>query len=145
MGYDKEVELEIRIFLRRFDPAVHKGSRFAHAGGEGARTKQEIAQQIPHRPKKVYPIDASGKLPNGATFKDVHGLKKALMKEERTVASSVFEGLLCYALGRDVSFADREIIRTNLDDLSQPHGDGEKFAVREMIKRVVTSRPFRER
>ena len=84
-------------------------------------------------------------MPNGQTFEDVQGLKKALMKEERTVAGSLFEGLLCYALGRDVSFTDREIIKTNLDDLSQPNVDGEKFAVREMIKRVVTSRPFRER
>ena len=75
----------------------------------------------------------------------MQGLKAALMKEERTVAGSVFEGLLCYALGRDVSFTDREIIDSNLDELSQPNGDGEKFAVREMVKRVVTSGPFRER
>jgi hypothetical protein len=101
----------------------------------------------PRAKRKLYPVDASGSLPNGETFADVQGLKAALMKEERTVAvaGSLFEGLLCYALGRDVSFTDREIIRTNLDELSQPDGDGEKFAVREMIKRVVTSRPFRER
>ncbi len=99
----------------------------------------------PRAKRKLYPVDASGELPNGQTFEDVQGLKAALMKEERTVAGSVFEGLLCYALGRDVSFTDREIIKTNLDDLSQPNVDGEKFAVREMIKRVVTSMPFRER
>ena len=97
------------------------------------------------RKRKLYPVDASGSLPNGETFADVQGLKAALMKEERTVAGSVFEGLLCYALGRDVSFTDREIINSNLDELSQPDGGREKFAVREMVKRVVTSRPFRER
>lgn len=63
---------------------------------------------------------------------------------DRLTAGSLFEGLLCYALG-DVSFTDREIIKSNLDELSRPNGNGEKFAVREMIKRVVTSKPFRER
>jgi len=53
------------------------------------------------------------------------------------VAGSVFEGLLCYALGRDVSFTDREIIENVLDDLDDKH-----FPVREMVKRVVTSKPF---
>lgn len=67
------------------------------------------------------------------------------MKEERTVAESLFEGILCYPLGRDVSFTDREIIKTSLDELAQTDASGEKFAVRDMIKRIVTSRPFRER
>ena len=108
-------------------------------------TEAQEARQIPKRPKKIYPIDAGGELPNGETFEDLYGLKSALMKEERAVAGSLFEGLLCYALGRDVSFTDLAIIKTNLDDLSQPTVHEEKFAVREMIKHVVTSRPFRER
>ena len=91
----------------------------------------------PRTKRKLYPVDAGGSLPNGETFADVQGLKAALMKEERTVAGSVFEGLLCYALGRDVSFTDREIIDSVLDDL-----DDEHFPVREMVKRVVTSKPF---
>ena len=91
----------------------------------------------PGTKRKLYPVDAGGSLPNGETFKDVQGLKAALMKEERTVAGSVFEGLLCYALGRDVSFTDREIIENVLDDLDDKH-----FPVREMVKRVVTSKPF---
>jgi hypothetical protein len=62
------------------------------------------------------------------------------MKEERTVAASIFEGLLCYGLGRDVSFTDREIIENVLDDL-----DDEHFPVREMVKRVVLSQPFLNR
>ena len=67
----------------------------------------------PRAKRKLYPVDASGSLPNGETFADVQGLKAALMKEERTAVASVFEGLLCYGLGRDVSFTDREIIETN--------------------------------
>ena len=103
-------------------------------------TEAQQAQQVPHRPKKVYAVNASGELPNGETFEDVQGLKAALMKEERTVAGSVFEGLLCYALGRDVSFTDLPLIEAVLDDLEPNH-----FPVREMIKRVVTSEPFLHR
>ena len=94
----------------------------------------------PRAPRKLYPVDASGSLPNGETFADVQGLKAALMKEERAVAGSVFEGLLCYALGRDVSFTDRPLIEAVLDDLEANH-----FPVRELVKRVVTSQPFRNR
>ena len=92
------------------------------------------------RERKLYPVDASGELPNGETFEDVQGLKAALMKEERTVAGSVFEGLLCYALGRDVSFTDLPLIEAVLDDLEAEH-----FPVREIVKRVVTSQPFLNR
>ena len=103
-------------------------------------TEAQQAQQIPRRPKKIYPVDASGKLPNGETFEDVQGLKAALMKEERTVAGSVFEGLLCYALGRDASFTDLPLIEGVLDDLG-----AEQYPVRELVKRVVTSHPFLHR
>ena len=91
----------------------------------------------PRTKRKLYPVDASGELPNGETFEDVHGLKAALMKEERTVAGSVFEGLLCYALGRDVSFTDLPLIDEVLDDLEE-----DQYPVRELVKRVVTCEPF---
>ena len=103
-------------------------------------TEAEQAQQIPKRPKKVYPVDASGELPNGETFEGVDGLKAALMKEKRTVAGSIFEGMLCYALGRDVSFSDLPIIEKALNEL-----EDDDFPVREMIRQVVTSEPFLRR
>ena len=103
-------------------------------------TEAQEAQQVSRRPKKIYPVDASGELPNGETFKDVHGLKAALMKEERAVAASIFEGLLCYALGRDVSFTDLPMIEKALNEL-----EPDDFPVRAMIKKIVTSEPFMNR
>ena len=91
----------------------------------------------PRTKRKNYPVDASGELPNGEKFKDVHGLKAALMKQERQVAASLFEGLLCYALGRDVSFTDRPIIEKALNDMEKKN-----YPVRDMIKQVVLSEPF---
>ena len=94
----------------------------------------------PKAKRKLYPVDASGELPNGETFEDVHGLKAALMKQERAVAASLFEGLLCYALGRDVSFTDLPLIDAVLDDL-----EADQYPVRELVKRVVTSESFLKR
>ena len=105
-------------------------------------TNVEFFHQLknPRAKRELYPVDASGELPNGATFADVQGLKAALMKEQRAVAGSVFEGLLCYALGRDVSFTDLPLIEAVLDDL-----EADQYPVREMVKRVVTSEPFMQR
>jgi hypothetical protein len=102
-------------------------------------TEAQIARHIKKAPKKIYPIDASGNLPNGETFEDVHGMKAALMKEQRAVAGSIFEGLYCYALGRDVSFTDQPLIESALDEL-----EAEQYPIRSMIHRIVTSKPFLE-
>ena len=105
-------------------------------------TNAEHFSQLKNRgtKRKLYPVDASGELPNGETFEDVQGLKAALMKKERTVAGSVFEGLLCYALGRDVSFTDKPLAEMALDDLEADH-----FPVQDMVKQVVLSQPFLNR
>ena len=102
-------------------------------------TDAEHFSQLKNRrtKRKLYPVDASGELPNGEKFKDVHGLKAALMKQERQVAASLFEGLLCYALGRDVSFTDRPIIEKAMHELEK-----EKYPVRDMVKKIVLSEPF---
>ena len=105
-------------------------------------TNVEFFHQLknPRAKRKLYPVDASGELPNGETFEDVHGLKAALMKEQRAVAASLFEGLLCYALGRDVSFTDLPMIEKSLNEL-----EPDNFPVRTMIKRIVTSQLFQSR
>ena len=61
------------------------------------------------------------------------------MKDQRKVAASVFEGLLCYALGRDVSFTDRPMIKGTLDQLSE-----DNYKLQEMIKAIVSSKTFLE-
>ena len=74
-------------------------------------THAEHFSQLKNRrtKRKLYPVDASGELPNGEKFKDVHGLKAALMKQERQVAASLFEGL-CVMPSAGCRFTDRPII-----------------------------------
>ncbi|MCH2209376.1 MAG: DUF1585 domain-containing protein, partial [Lentisphaerales bacterium] len=92
---------------------------------------------------KFYDIDPSSELPTGEKFGSVQELKKALMNQDGKVAWSVFEGLMCYALGRDASFTDRPFIEQSLKELAQT-AKGEKYAVKDMIKQIVTSRMFLE-
>ena len=62
------------------------------------------------------------------------------MKEKRTVAGSLLEGMLCYALGRDVSFTDLPMIEESLNELEK-----DNFPVRAMIKKIATSQSFLSR
>ena len=69
------------------------------------------------------------------------------MKQKRQVAGSLLEGLFCYALGRDVSFTDRPLMRQLLDDLEKKQrkrANGKVYGVKEMVKQVVTSKAFLE-
>jgi|ETNmetMinimDraft_33_1059910.scaffolds.fasta_scaffold519016_1 hypothetical protein len=52
----------------------------------------------------------------------------------------MLEGLLCCGPGRNASFTDRPLIQKTLNELG-----GEDFPVRELIKRVVSSRQFKSR
>jgi hypothetical protein len=106
-------------------------------------TLAEEAPQIKKNPKKVYKVEASGKLPDGTSFKDIFGLKKALMKQKSKAAASLLEGLFCYALGRDISFTDRLFIEETLDKLAN-RNSGAEYPVKEMITEVVTSKYFME-
>ncbi|MCH2209372.1 MAG: DUF1592 domain-containing protein [Lentisphaerales bacterium] len=100
----------------------------------------EEAQQLDKKPKKVYEIDASGSLPNGDTFNDIFGLKKALMAQKRQVAASLLEGLFCYAIGRDFSFTDRPFIQQTLNALELDGAN--EYQVRDMIKKIISSKAF---
>ncbi len=63
-------------------------------------------------------IDASGRLPDGAEFTDISGLKKILSGRKRQFAHCLTEKMLTYALGRKLDAADRpqlDIIVGELD------------------------------
>ena len=107
-------------------------------------SQARLAKKLRKSIKKVYNIDASGELPDGTKFKDLFELKKALMKQKRQVASSLLEGLLCYALGRNISFTDRPLIRQLLNDLEKKQADGKVYPVKEMVRQVVISQAFLE-
>jgi hypothetical protein len=86
------------------------------------------------------PIDASGGLPDGSRFADVHGLEQALLRRPEIFVGTFAEKLLTYATGRGVEFYDapaiREIVR---------NARSQDFRVSSIILGIVKSKPFQMR
>ena len=62
------------------------------------------------------PIDASGVLPDGATFDGLPALREVLFERRGEFVATVTEKLLTYALGRGVEYYDRPAIRAIVRD-----------------------------
>ena len=84
-----------------------------------------------------FPIDSSGTLPGGATFKGPQELKQILRSKPELFARNVTEKMLTYALGRGVERADRPVVDGILQDLAQ-----HDYRFSNLVLDVVKSRPF---
>jgi hypothetical protein len=85
------------------------------------------------------PIDASGVLPDGTPFEGPAGLREALLRSDRFVAT-LTEKLLTYALGRGMEYYDAPAIRGILRE-----AEGEEYRFSTLLLGVVRSAPFQMR
>ena len=85
-------------------------------------------------------IDASGKLPDGTFINGVSDLQKVLLKKKYLFYSCITNKMMTYALGRELGVADRIHEKSAVADLKK---NGQ--TVRQLIKFIVTSKPFRSR
>ena len=83
------------------------------------------------------PVDASGRLPNGAEFGNVVDLKRLLLKDEHKIARNFVSQLITYATGTPIRFADREEVERMLDATA-----AEGYAMRSLIHQIVQSTLF---
>jgi hypothetical protein len=83
------------------------------------------------------PVDASGRLPNGAEFRNVVDLKRLLLKDEHKIARNFVSQLITYATGTPIRFADREEVERMLDATA-----AEEYAMRSLIHQIVQSSLF---
>lgn len=86
------------------------------------------------------PVDPSGELPNGKSFKGPADLRKILKEQDRLFARNFTEKLLTYALGRGIEKYDR----CNLDamvDAVEKHN----YKMSMIVHQIVKSEPFRMR
>jgi hypothetical protein len=86
------------------------------------------------------PIDASGGLPDGSRFADVHGLEQALLRRPEMFVGTLAEKLLTYGLGRGVEYYDAPAIRAIVRDARL-----QDYRVSSIILGVVKSQPFQMR
>jgi hypothetical protein len=83
------------------------------------------------------PVDASGTLPGGGSFRDIHEVKRLLAAQPRQLARNLLQHLVLHATGAPVGFADRAELEAMLDACAP----GE-FRVRDLVHALVRSRIF---
>jgi hypothetical protein len=85
------------------------------------------------------PIDNSGTLPDGTTFKGPAELRKILLSQPDQFATAVTEKLLTYALGRGVEYFDEPVVR-KIRRQAAPD-----YRWSSLILGIVKSEPFQMR
>jgi hypothetical protein len=85
------------------------------------------------------PIDASGVLPDGTAFQGPAGLRDALLRSNRFVATMT-EKMMTYALGRGLEHYDAPAVREVLEGAAR-----DDYRLSSLILGVVQSTPFRMR
>jgi hypothetical protein len=86
------------------------------------------------------PIDARGKMVDGAMLNGPDDLRNALIGNSNVFVVSVTEKLMTYALGRAVTHADQPTVR---DIVRKSRAD--QFKLTTLIMNVVRSAPFQQR
>jgi hypothetical protein len=89
---------------------------------------------------KRQPIDASGKMPDGTAINGPSGIRKYLLARPEQFTRCLTEKLFVYALGRRISFTDRDDIDRIVSAMPR-HQHG----LRELIQQIVASEPFRSK
>ena len=87
-----------------------------------------------------FAIDASGTLPDGASFKRPSELKQILLGKKDDFVRCLSEKMLTYALGRGLEYYDRRPVMQIQETLAK---SDYKFSV--LVSEIVKSDPFRLR
>ena len=110
----------------------------SEAGGELAKGLAKSGQKFTFH--YALPVDASGTLPDGHSFKDIREFKKLLLANDRLIAANLAKQLAVYATGAPIGFADRRQIEGVLERASSSH-----YGLRSLVHEVVQSELFREK
>ena len=87
-----------------------------------------------------FPIDSSGVLPDGRSFKGVSELKTILKADRDAFAEGVTDKLLTYALGRGLERYDRPTVRQIARRVA-----AKEFKFSSLVTEIVNSLPFQYR
>jgi hypothetical protein len=92
------------------------------------------------RESRAPEINPAGKLPNGAEFATPEEFKAILLSQDERFFRGLTEQLLVFALGRPHLPGDRSLIDSIAEDLKT-----NSPTMRTLLKRIVTSEPFRKK
>ena len=88
----------------------------------------------------VTPIDPSGTMPSGFTFKGPSGFRSALLEQKDTFAITLTQKLMTYALGRGAEYYDMPAVRKIVRDAAPGN-----YRWSALISGIVKSVPFQMR
>ena len=83
------------------------------------------------------PINSSGSLPNGDEFRSVSEFRNALIKRSDQLTRSLTNRLMVYALGRELTVADRPEVDAIVDKAK-----ADELGLRDLITQIVLSETF---
>ena len=83
------------------------------------------------------PVDSSGQLPDGRSFKDIREFKRLLLADEAQIARNLARQLTVYATGAPIRFADRQ----PLEQIVQA-ARARQYGVRSLVHQIVQSELF---
>ena len=82
-------------------------------------------------------IDASAKMPDGSEFKEVEGLQEQLLKQEELFLNGLSTQLHTYALGRQLGFSDRPMVRAAAQAMKK-----NGYTLRALVQAIAASEAF---
>ncbi len=124
----------------KLDPHGFALENFDVLGGwrTSYRVMGKVGKQVPKVEYRIGPdVQAADVLPDGRTFKAVDEYKKLLLSESDQIARALTEKLLVYALGRDLTFADRSTVSAIVADVKKKN-----YGFRTLVLDVVQSETF---
>ena len=83
------------------------------------------------------PVDSTGELPDGRTFRDIREFKRLLVRDEASVARNLARQLVVFATGAPVRFGDRGELEQILQRAS-----ARQYGVRTLVHEIVHSELF---
>jgi len=83
------------------------------------------------------PVDASGQLAAGESFRNVTELKRLLLKDDRKIARNMLTQLILYATGAQVASGDRAQVDRLLDAAAR-----DRYGMRSIVHQIVQSELF---
>jgi hypothetical protein len=82
-------------------------------------------------------IDASARMPDGSEFVGVSGLQEQLLKQEDLFLMTLVSQLTTYALGRELGFSDRAMLRQFVAKMKS-----KQYTLEALLEAIVTSDAF---
>ena len=126
--------------LESFDVLGGWRDRYRAIGDHGEPVTGFGKNGQPFQFRNAQPVDASGALPDGRTFRDVIELKRLLLRDERKIARNLVRQLVIFATGAPVRFGDRAGIEAILDRVA-----GKGYGVRSIVREIALSDLFRRK